>query len=85
MIIAVPLFAVLYYIIKMFIDKWLMKKNLPLSSESYVEVSTLETDGFIFLPENDDDDNKTLRQRMEEYVRKIKEKSDNKKKDKKGK
>jgi predicted PurR-regulated permease PerM len=80
MIIAVPLFAVLYYIIKMFIDKWLKKKNLPLSSESYVEVNMLENGDFTYLPENDDDDDKTLRQRMEEYIRKIKEKSENKKK-----
>ncbi len=79
MIIAVPLFAVLYYIIKMYVDKWLKKKNLPLSSDAYVEVNTIENGSFTYLPENDDCDDKTLRQRMEDYIRKIKEKSESKK------
>lgn len=82
MIIAVPLFAVLYYILKTYIEKWLKKKNLPLSSDAYVKVNTLENGEFTYLQENEDDD-KTLRQRMEEYIRKIKERSEKNKRNKK--
>lgn len=79
MIIAVPLFAVLYYIIKSYIDRWLKKKNLPLSSEAYVEVNTLENGKFTYLPEDGADDEKTIRQRVEEYIRKVKAKSESRK------
>lgn len=79
MIIAVPLFAVLYYLIKSYIEKWLKKKNLPISSDAYTEVCTLENGQFTYLPDADEEGEKTIRQRVEEYIRKIKAKSENRK------
>jgi len=80
MIIAVPLFAVLYYIAGLIVNRRLEKKNLPISSDEYLSVESLSEEGFTYLPENDSDLEKSIKQRVREYVNKIKEKSRNKKK-----
>lgn len=80
MIIAVPLFAVLYYIARMLVNRWLERKNLPTASEDYLKVESLNKDGFTYLPENEDDKNETIKYKVAEYIKKIKEKNSNKKK-----
>ena len=52
MIIGVPLFAVIYYLIRMWLNEHLKSKGLPVVSEEYrdVERYDLEADQFIMLP-----------------------------------
>jgi predicted PurR-regulated permease PerM len=52
MIVAVPLFALLYYIAKMIVNRRLEEKELPLPSEEYQRVESLEEDGFVFFSED---------------------------------
>lgn len=52
MIIGVPTFAVIYYIVKMVVEEKLKKKKLPLDTEHYGDVEYLEEDGeFTYLEE----------------------------------
>ena len=52
MVIGVPLFAVIYYLIRMWLNEHLKSKGLPVVSEEYrdVERYDLEADQFIMLP-----------------------------------
>ena len=45
MILGVPAFAVIYYIVKMLVDNKLKKRKLPTDTDSYDEYSYVETDG----------------------------------------
>lgn len=45
MILGVPTFAVIYYIVKMLVDNKLKKRKLPTDTDSYDEYSYVETDG----------------------------------------
>lgn len=52
MIIGVPTFAVIYYIVKMVVEEKLKKKKLPPDTEHYGDVAYLEEDGeFTYLEE----------------------------------
>lgn len=52
MIIGVPTFAVIYYIVKMVVEEKLKKKKLPPDTEHYGDVEYLEEDGeFTYLEE----------------------------------
>lgn len=46
MVVAVPLFAVIYYMAKTLINRKLDQKSLPISSAEYFLVDSLEEDGF---------------------------------------
>ena len=45
MILGVPTFAVIYYIVGMLVNDKLKKKKLPISTEAYDEYSYVESDG----------------------------------------
>ena len=45
MIIGVPLFAVLYYIIKTLVERRLEAKNLPVDSSEYSDIERIEQTG----------------------------------------
>lgn len=49
MIIAVPLFAVVYYIVKLLVNRQLERKKLPVPSEDYLKVDSFGEDGFTYL------------------------------------
>ena len=52
MIIGVPTFAVIYYIVKMVVEEKLKKKKLPPDTGHYGDVEYLEENGeFIYLEE----------------------------------
>ena len=54
MIIGVPIFAVIYYLIRLWINEHLKNKDLPLSSEEYKNIQKYDTENerFVMLPEN---------------------------------
>lgn len=50
MVIGVPTFAVIYYIVKLFLDQRLEAKNLPIHSENYDEMSYVDTHTGLYMP-----------------------------------
>ena len=54
MIVGVPLFAVIYYLVRMWLNEHLKSKGLPVVSEEYrdVERYDIANGGFIMLPHN---------------------------------
>ena len=50
MIVGVPTFAVIYYIIKMMIQQKLEQKNLPIETENYNEKNYVSEDGTFIVP-----------------------------------
>lgn len=59
MIVGVPTFALIYYIVKMYIQEKLEKKNLPTDSECYTESNYVnETGVFISSSENEEKEKK---------------------------
>ena len=48
MLFGVPAFAVIYYIVKLFLDNQLEKKKLPTESECYNGDSYVDNDGIYF-------------------------------------
>lgn len=53
MIVGVPTFAVIYYIIKMFIQQKLEQKKLPIETENYNEKNYVGEDGTFIVPTED--------------------------------
>lgn len=45
MILGVPTFAVIYYIVNMLVDHWLEKKKLPIDTMAYGQMSYVDSDG----------------------------------------
>ena len=56
MLLGVPTFAVIYFLIKTFVEYYLVKKHLPTDSLAYIHVEKIdpETGHFIFFEENHD-------------------------------
>ena len=57
MILGVPTFAVIYYIINMLINHMLEKKKLPTDTAAYGEMSYVEADG-TYVHSDDNETNK---------------------------
>lgn len=53
MVMGVPTFAVLYYIVEMIVDNRLKRKKLPTGTEYYDKKSYVDSDGNYIHPEND--------------------------------
>lgn len=60
MVMGVPTFAVIYYLVNMFLEQKLAKKKLPVSSEAYEKIKYLKVDGKAV--RNEPDENKKEKQ-----------------------
>lgn len=59
MIVGVPTFALIYYVVKMYIQQRLEKKNLPIDSDCYTKANYVdETGAFVSLSEKEEKDEK---------------------------
>lgn len=77
MIFSVPLFAVLFYVIKIAVDRSLAKKSLPLAGSAYVNVGSVDPETLEFLPVPEKAPRKKLRDTVAEWRARIFKKSDN--------
>ncbi|MBO5870036.1 MAG: AI-2E family transporter, partial [Clostridia bacterium] len=70
MIFSVPLFAVLFYCIKLGVERSLAKKSLPLSSTEYLNIGSVDAEMGEIYPIPEKEKKKTLR----EYIAELREK-----------
>ncbi len=66
MIFSVPLFAVLFYCIKMAVDRSLSKKNMPTAGDDYINVHSFDAEKGILLPNPEKPQRKKLKERISE-------------------
>ena len=76
MIFSVPLFAVLFYTIKIYVERSLEKKNLPISSSAYANAGGLNTSTNELYPAPHKTPHKKLRQAIKEWRARVKHKDD---------
>lgn len=50
MVISVPLFALIYYVVKLLVDRRLVSKNMPVPSDVYLDVGSIDCDTNELLP-----------------------------------
>jgi len=77
MIFSVPLFAVLFYVIKVAVDRSLAKKSLPLAGTAYINVGSVDPETLEFSPVPEKTPRKKLRDTLAEWRARILKKSDN--------
>ncbi len=67
MIFSVPLFAVLFYCIKIAVDRSLSKKNMPVASDDYMNVRSYDIEQGILIPNPEKNGGKKLKERIAEW------------------
>ena len=77
MILGVPTFAVIYYIVNMLINHRLEKKKLPIETEAYGEKSYVDSDG-TYIYSHEDEENQARELRKEKESKNTKEKEESK-------
>lgn len=78
MIVGVPLFAVMYAIIKTALEKKLSAKELPVETDEYIKVDYIDTENennFVPLVYDDDDDDDEKKNKLFRFSRKKKNKN----------
>lgn len=76
MIFSVPLFAVLFYVIKIAVERSLAKKSLPIPSSEYLSVGAVDPEDGTLLPIPEKAPRKKLRDSIAEWRKRIKNKED---------
>ncbi len=76
MIFSVPLFAVLFYCIKVAVERSLSKKSLPLSSSEYLNAGSVDPETFMLYPAPERESNRKLRDTISEWRARKKNKND---------
>ena len=77
MIFSVPLIAVLFYIIRIYTARSLTKKSLPLSSEEYTNVGSVDVETGKLCPPPQNIPRKNLRATLKEWRARIRHKDEN--------
>ncbi len=67
MIFSVPLFAVLFYCIKMAVDRSLKKKNMPVASDDYMNVHSYDIEKGVLTPNPAEKRRKKIKERISEW------------------
>ncbi len=76
MIFAVPLFAVIFYAVRMHVDRSLDNKELPVSSANYANAGGIDLETNEILPTPERTPNKKLSQAVREWRERVKNKDD---------
>ncbi len=76
MIFSVPLFAVLFYCIKVAVERSLTKKSLPVSSSEYLKVSAIDPQTREIYPMHEKEKKRTIREHFAEIRARKKNKND---------
>ena len=76
MIFAVPLFAVIFYSVRIYVDRSLENKELPKSSAAYAEAGAIDETTNEILPRPEKTPTKKLKQAVHEWRERVKHKDD---------
>ncbi len=76
MIFAVPLFAVIFYIVHLYTDRALEKNGLPVPSESYVRAGAIDPETNEIMPIPERMPNKKFKEAFREWRERVKHKND---------
>ncbi len=76
MIFAVPLFAVIFYAVRIYVDRSLENKELPKSSTAYADAGGINVETNEILPRPEKTPNKKFKQAVREWRERVKHKDD---------
>jgi predicted PurR-regulated permease PerM len=77
MIFSVPMIAVLFYTIRLLVERNLASKSLPISSDAYLSVGGVDAEKGVLLPNPEKEPHKTFRESISEWRSKFKKNKKN--------